>query len=200
MGGGSADAAAMLRLAPVLAPVSADVLAEIAAALGADVPSQLEPGLVLGTAAGDDVRPAAPRLPHAFVVVPQSAALSTASVYARADELGLPRSGSELDAIRAELVSALESGSELPSRLIVNDLEPAARLLCPPISVALGAVRQAGADHALVCGSGPTVAGLYWGEGGEQRAGVAATSLAERFPGVCLARPVERGFASPVFA
>jgi 4-diphosphocytidyl-2-C-methyl-D-erythritol kinase len=133
------------------------------------------------------------------VVVPQPAGLSTAAVYARADELELARNGAELDAVRAELEAALESDSDLPSRLMVNDLEPAAISLCPAISEVHGAVREAGADHALVCGSGPTVAGLYWGEDGEQRADAAARGLAEQFPGVCLARPVERGFGSPVF-
>ena len=43
LGGGSADAAAMLRCAPRLAPVSAAALGSIAARLGADVPGQLRP-------------------------------------------------------------------------------------------------------------------------------------------------------------
>ena len=47
MGGGSADAAAMLRLAPRLAPVTDETLAAIAVGLGADVPGQLRPGLGL---------------------------------------------------------------------------------------------------------------------------------------------------------
>src|SRR5262249_50241659 len=53
MGGGSADAAAVLRLAPLLAPVSANDVVALACSLGADVPSQLRPGLTLGTGAGD---------------------------------------------------------------------------------------------------------------------------------------------------
>ena len=55
MGGGSADAAAVLRMAPRVAPVVTGRCAELAAELGADVPSQLAPGLVLGTGAGDEV-------------------------------------------------------------------------------------------------------------------------------------------------
>ena len=53
MGGGSADAAAALRLAVAIAPWGAGELDALAATLGADVPSQLIPGLVLGTGAGD---------------------------------------------------------------------------------------------------------------------------------------------------
>ena len=44
MGGGSADAAAALRLAEELPPVADEVIAVVAAELGSDVPSQLVPG------------------------------------------------------------------------------------------------------------------------------------------------------------
>jgi 4-diphosphocytidyl-2-C-methyl-D-erythritol kinase len=200
MGGGSADAAAVLRIASQVSPVSAAALTRIAAALGADVPSQLEPGIVLGTGAGDQVRPVAPRLPHAIVVVPQLPGLRTAEVYRRADELGLPRSDPELDRLRTDVASALESGSGLPPRLVVNDLEPAAISLLPGVAAARDAVRATGADHALVCGSGPTVAGLYWGEDGRARAGDAAAQLSEAYPEACVELPVERGHGAPVFA
>jgi 4-diphosphocytidyl-2-C-methyl-D-erythritol kinase len=198
MGGGSADAAAALRIAPLVAPVPAEVVVEVASGLGADVPSQLEPGLVLGTGAGDQVRPAAPRAPHAFVIVPQPAGLSTAEVYARADELRLPRS--ELNHLHADVVSALESGPELPPELMVNDLERAAVSLFSGVADALRAVHRAGADKALVCGSGPTVAGLYWGSDSEARARGAVSGLVKRFPGASVALPVEPGFGAPVFA
>ena len=60
MGGGSADAAAMLRCAPRLAPVAPPAIVEIAARLGADVPGQLRPGPSLGTGAGELIEPLAP--------------------------------------------------------------------------------------------------------------------------------------------
>ena len=44
MAGGSADAAAALRLAMAVAPGRAEEVDQIAAELGADVPSQLLPG------------------------------------------------------------------------------------------------------------------------------------------------------------
>ncbi len=52
MGGGSADAAALLRAAPALASVEPERIIEIAAGLGSDVPSQLDPGPSLGTGSG----------------------------------------------------------------------------------------------------------------------------------------------------
>jgi 4-diphosphocytidyl-2-C-methyl-D-erythritol kinase len=166
MGGGSADAAAMLRVAAGLAPVPGDPL-EIAAELGADVPSQVTPGLWLATGAGERLEPRAPLAPHAIVIVPSAHRLSTADVYREADRLGLPRSAEAL----------ATAARDLDSVLGVNDLEPAALSLCPEIAATLEAVRAAGADQALVCGSGPTVAGVWWGEDSGERVRSAAASL-----------------------
>ena len=202
MGGGSADAAAVLRMAARLARIDESELAELAAELGSDVPSQLTPGLVLGTGAGDDVEPRAELAPHAFVIVPLPHRLSTSAVYAEADRLGLGDDELAFAARLPDLWSALSPGQRLPARLLVNDLEPAAISLCPDIEPALAAVREAGADHAFVSGSGPTVAGLFWdGSGGEARARgqAAAAALAPRYPGACGAVPVPRDFGFPLF-
>ena len=166
MGGGSADAAAMLRAAARLAPIPGDPR-RIAAELGADVPSQVSPGLWLATGAGERLEPRAPLGQHALVVVPSEHRLSTADVYAEADRLGLPRSPRALEATLHELESGLG----------VNDLAPAAVSLCPDITRTLDEVRAAGADHAIVCGSGPTVAGLWWGEESAARAESIAPAL-----------------------
>lgn len=187
LGGGSADAAAMLRLAPRLAPVAADHVAAIAAGLGADVPSQLRPGPSLGTGAGEIVRPL-PALPaYGVLVVPQPFALATGDVYRAADRLGLPRTAADLEALRARV-----AGGPDPS-LIVNDLQAAALSLAPPIEDALRAVRDVGADHALVCGSGPTVIGIFRGPDGIRDAAAAALRLRDRFPAAVAAAPVDAG-------
>jgi 4-diphosphocytidyl-2-C-methyl-D-erythritol kinase len=171
MGGGSADAAALLRVAARLAPIPGDPL-ELAAELGADVPSQLAPGLWLATGAGERLEPRAPLAQHALVIVPSEHRLATADVYREADRLRLPRSQ---EALAATL-------DELGSGFGVNDLEPAAVSLCPDVGSQLQAVREAGADRALVCGSGPTVAGLWWGEG----ARATAESIAPALGGVAV--------------
>ncbi len=98
MGGGSADAAALLRTAPALGPVAPDLIGEVAAGLGSDVPSQLDPGPSLGTGAGDVVRAVAELDTHALVVVPQPFELSTADVYGEADRLAIGRGDAELAA------------------------------------------------------------------------------------------------------
>jgi 4-diphosphocytidyl-2-C-methyl-D-erythritol kinase len=187
MGGGSADAAAALRLADAMEPLDTGVAEEIARELGADVPSQLDPGLVLGTGAGEVVEPLAPLAEHAFVIVPQPFGLSTAHVYQEADRLGLPRP--TLDGLRERLLSA---GSRPPSDLLVNDLELAAVSLRTEVRDALEAVRAAGAEETLVCGSGPTVMGIWWGMDAIRRAESAAVHV-----GGTVATPVPVTFANP---
>jgi 4-diphosphocytidyl-2-C-methyl-D-erythritol kinase len=193
MGGGSADAACALRLAAAAAPLPAPpVVSELAAALGADVPSQLQPGLVLGTGAGDLVETVPAIAPHALVIVPLPAALSTVAVYAEADRLGLGRRPEELRENLTRLRAALTAGAQLPRELIRNDLEAAARSLCPPIDEAIEAVWGLGADHVFVSGSGPTVAGLWWAG---SKAEEVAAALAGRYPDASAAMPVDVVFA-----
>ncbi len=84
MAGGSADAAAALRLAMAVAPGRAEEVDQLAVELGADVPSQLLPGVALGTGAGEIVEHFEPLAEHAFVVLPSSEfALSTPDVFRR---------------------------------------------------------------------------------------------------------------------
>lgn len=200
MGGGSADAAATLRLAVELAPGRPEEVAALAASLGADVPSQLVPGLAVGTGAGEDTEPFAPLAPHALLVLPQTAALSTADVYRQADVLGLPRSSEELEARHARLIAALTPGARLSDELMVNDLGPAAEALCPPVTAALQDARGAGADRTLVCGSGPTVIGVFWGETGRSRAASAAAELRPRYPRAVDVVPVGPDYGMPRIA
>ncbi len=163
LGGGSADAAAALRLAERLAPLPPGAAEAVARELGADVPAQLVPGLWLGTGAGEFLEPLGELAPHAFVIVPQPFPLSTAEVYREADRLALPRAHAELVAVRDQLLSAVRGGGPLPAALVVNDLEPATLSLAPTVAEALAELRKSGADEVLVCGSGPTTAGLFWG-------------------------------------
>jgi 4-diphosphocytidyl-2-C-methyl-D-erythritol kinase len=159
LGGGSADAAAVLRLA---AGEVGD-LEEVAAELGADVPSQLTPSLALVRGAGEGVERLPAPVPHAVVLLPGGGGLSTAAVFAEADRLGLGRGSGQLDELAGHLRGAAGAGAsplDYPE-LLVNDLEPAARSLRPDVGAALDALREAGAPHALMTGSGPTAFGLF---------------------------------------
>jgi 4-diphosphocytidyl-2-C-methyl-D-erythritol kinase len=198
MAGGSADAAAALRLAMAVAPGRAEEVDAIAAALGADVPSQLMPGVAVGTGAGELVEQFEPLASHAYVVLPSPFELSTADVFREADRLALQRPPDELDALYGALVGAVAPGGRwIPQDLLVNDLQPAALSLCPSIADALEAVLGVGAQHALVSGSGPTVVGIWWGSEAAERASEGASLLADRWRGAVAAHPVSAEYALP---
>jgi 4-diphosphocytidyl-2-C-methyl-D-erythritol kinase len=186
LGGGSADAAAVLRLAtrrlltigeqaseeflsptgrqefPPAEGLVAD-LAGIAAELGADVPSQLRPALALVRGAGERVEPLPAPAEHAALLLPGGGGLSTKDVFDEADRLGLGRDEAELDRLAEELRDAAGAGASplTYAELLVNDLEPAARGLRPDIGDALDALHAAGAPAVLLSGSGPTCVGLF---------------------------------------
>ncbi len=159
LGGGSADAAAVLRLADG----ELGELPAIAAALGADVPSQLEPAFALVSGGGEIVEPLPAPGGFAVVMIDDEPGLGTAEVYAEADKLGRPRSMAELGEIESRLREAAVAGaSPLEyTELLVNDLQPAAISLRPEIAEALAALDEVGAVHSLVTGSGPTAVGVF---------------------------------------
>lgn len=166
LGGGSADAAALLRLArePAVWPAGwIPNVAEIAAELGADVPSQLVPALALVQGAGERVERLPDPRPHAVVLLPGGGGLSTAAVFAEADRLGLGREPGALERLADELRAVAGAGaSPLEyAEMLANDLEPAACSLRPDIGEALDRLRAAGAPLALLTGSGPTAFGLF---------------------------------------
>ena len=159
LGGGSADAAAVLRLATGEVPG----LAELAAELGADVPSQFVPALSLVRGAGERVARLPDPVPHAVVLLPGGGGLSTADVFAEADRLGLGRGAEQLEALGQRLLTAAGAGATPLeyAELLENDLEPAARALRPEIAEALDSRRAAGAPRALLRGSGPPASALF---------------------------------------
>jgi 4-diphosphocytidyl-2-C-methyl-D-erythritol kinase len=184
LGGGSADAAAVLRLAGD----EVDGLSELAAELGADVPSQLDQAFALVGGAGDVVEPLSPPRHFGVVLIAADDGLSTAEVYVEADRLGLGRDPEELDSIAGELREAAGQGASPLEyhELLVNDLAHAALSLRPAIGGALTALKEAGAHVALVTGSGPTAFGIF---DDIAAADAAAGQLAPRFAGAIVAGP-----------
>jgi 4-diphosphocytidyl-2-C-methyl-D-erythritol kinase len=186
LGGGSADAAAVLRLAaewsagtpgspggvrsnPRIGRETANAggviadLPAIAAELGADVPSQLRPALALVRGAGERVEPLPAPAAHAALLLPGGGGLSTAAVFAEADRLGLGRDPAELEELAPRLRAAAGAGASplAYAELLVNDLEPAALALRPDIGDALDALRRIGAPAVFLSGSGPTAVALF---------------------------------------
>ncbi len=173
LGGGSADAAAVLRVANRVAgdPLTSAELRTLGATIGADVPSQVDPRHALVTGAGESVEPLG--LPEMyFVLIPSAEGLSTGEVYAEADRVGSTRAQIDPVSVRA----AAEGPPARLGRSLENDLAAAALSLRPDLTSALDALRAADALGAQVTGSGPTVFGLF-----ESRA--AAEAAAPALPG-----------------
>lgn len=156
LGGGSADAAAVLRAANRIAgdPLDQAALRELGAGLGSDVPSQVDPRHALVSGLGEIVEPIG-LPPFGVVLLPQADGLSTAAVYAEFDRLGGGRRTLDVEALRAL------AGEMALLPVLGNDLQPAALSLRAELSTALGSLRAHGALGALVSGSGPTCFGLF---------------------------------------
>jgi len=199
LGGGSADAAATLRLARAASGMGdEDLLFVLAAELGADVPAQVAPGRWLASGAGESLQVLPdPVSPLGVLVVPLAAQLSTPTVYATADRLSLARDAFSVQAFREKQGQAFELGAPLPRNveLLHNDLQAAAIELCPEIRGVLGQAEQAGAEVAFVSGSGPTVIGLFAHANGLARAERAVAGLAGREPAALAAVSVGADFA-----
>ena len=198
LGGGSSDAAAALRLVAHAAGDPGDPrVHDLAPRLGADVPALLHETATLVTGAGEDVTPiSGPALAGGepgpalaagpvYAILPSPHRLRAADVYAEADRLGSPRPADALAVRRAEVEAALRAGG-LPVELVHNDLEAAARSLCPAVDDALVAAREGGAHAAIVSGSGPTVFAVFHDV-------AAAEALATTWPAATVARPAPSG-------
>jgi 4-diphosphocytidyl-2-C-methyl-D-erythritol kinase len=155
MGGGSADAAAALRLLCRLWDVVPDIN-ELARGLGADVPVCLfgRPALMSGV--GEVVAPAPPLPEVGLVLINPGVAVSTPSVFrGRVGDFSaaaeFPGSGWEdAVALAADLRNAR------------NDLEPSARRAVPAIADVLATLAGTpGCLLARMSGSGATCFGLF---------------------------------------
>ncbi len=171
IGGGSADAAAALRLMSRLWRVETepDRLRSIALALGADVPVCLLGRSARLAGIGDQLLPA-PELPElGIVLVNPGVALSTPAVF-RARSGGF----SSMAALPTAWLDAASLAATL--RETRNDLEPPARLLAPAIGDVLRAIAaDTSCLLARMSGSGATCFGLY---GSATAARAAASALA----------------------
>jgi 4-diphosphocytidyl-2-C-methyl-D-erythritol kinase len=167
IGGGSADAAAALRLLARLweVEVPAGEMARLAAGLGADVPVCLagRPAVMAGI--GDILMPA-PRLPPCgMLLVNPGVALATGDVFRARDGAFRPPAPWP-----ASWPDAAAMARDLAAEH--NDLEPPALALCPAVGLVLAALRAApGCLLARMSGSGATCFGLFADAAAASRAG-----------------------------
>jgi 4-diphosphocytidyl-2-C-methyl-D-erythritol kinase len=178
LGGGSSDAAAVLRcLERIARPrLGEAAVLDIARRLGADVPYFLHGGLALGTGRGDRIE-LLEELPRRWVVLARSGGpLSTARVYAASRRALTPRTD-PLNILRFQSQLREDRGGPLP---LANGLQAAAVSLRPELEHLLDRLVASG-GQALLSGSGSAVFGLFVEEGAAREAAARVTADA---PGV----------------
>ncbi|MCA9293536.1 MAG: hypothetical protein KDA20_06960 [Phycisphaerales bacterium] len=194
LGGGSSDAAAMLRAVRELYGLDiADAqLRELGAQLGSDVPFFLQGSGVLGPRSavieglGEQVTACA-RIDAHFVLILPSSLCSTRSVYHRFDEqFDDAEVACSTWNFRDEIVRTMAGGARTEAVDLFNDLaEPAARM-APQLAELAARVEQEVGEKAHVSGSGSA---LFVVVGGALGRDVKVTS---RFDAEMVAHRVER--------
>jgi 4-diphosphocytidyl-2-C-methyl-D-erythritol kinase len=175
LGGGSSDAAAVLRgLARLCRVTDRKRLGQLAANLGSDVPYFLGPGPAIITGRGENVSPVS-ALPRLWLVLHKPAfQISAAEAYRAWSSPGGPgRRSPRLPAPLTALGSAVKWPNPLGTRLrkcrsvtgvgrlLVNDLQPGCLWSHPELGSVLGQLQEAAPLGAQMSGSGPTCFGLF---------------------------------------
>ncbi|MFH7320965.1 4-(cytidine 5'-diphospho)-2-C-methyl-D-erythritol kinase [Desulfurivibrio sp. D14AmB] len=184
LGGGSSDAAAVLRGLDQLYPaaLTSATLAELARSLGADVPFFLQQApAAWARGIGEILSPASipPGIARLLLVNP-GFAVSTKWVYESAN-FPLTKQADPFN-----LTGSLTAGEEGWGSL-VNDLERVTITRYPQLAEIKAELLAAGADAALMAGSGPTVFGTF--SQGEAAAACEA-AMRGRYPLVCNTEPL----------
>jgi 4-diphosphocytidyl-2-C-methyl-D-erythritol kinase len=168
LGGGSSDAAAVLRVLGRMWRVDPADVSETGAELGADIPYFFEGGTVLGLERGDLLYPLIDYPPAWVVLVVPDFGVSTKAAFAWWDEAKARRprgSGRRRQSRGAELV---------------NDLEAAVVAHHPSLRGTVSALKNAGATHAAMSGTGSAVFGLFGSRDSANQAAKALTSRSRR--------------------
>ncbi|MCP4683250.1 MAG: 4-(cytidine 5'-diphospho)-2-C-methyl-D-erythritol kinase [Desulfobacterales bacterium] len=156
LGGGSSDAAWTLRALNEMwaRPLSSQDLIELAVQLGADVPFFMYNSPCIARGIGEILEPLGKWPKFWYVIVKPPIGVSTAWVYANL----------KLELTEGEDYSMLPTFGKGPLKLIgmlKNDLETVTASRFPVISAIKQYLIDAGAEGALMSGSGPSVFGVF---------------------------------------
>jgi len=182
LGGGSSDAAAVLRcLSRAFQVRDAAGLARIALEVGSDVPFFLGSGPAWARGQGEKLTPARVPTQHLVLIFPTDPALAIRAGEAYA----------WLDASRRD-AAPLPRPRVYRASLLGNDLEPPCLEHRPLLSTFLRLLGGAGAAAVMMSGSGPTVFGVFDSRRTAQRAAKVIAKEVGRAGRVMLARTVSR--------
>ena len=186
LGGGSADAAAVLVGLNELFDLGlkADELGVLGARIGADVPFCVSGGTALGEGVGDRLTPLPAPPDHHLVIAKPREGADTGEIYRAHDE----RPGEGKASVQP-VTAALRSGDlSALAGAVGNDLAPVTAAFVPEVAEYERALLEAGALGAAMSGSGTAVYGVF-GSGDDARS--VAARLGAPFVEVCV--PVARG-------
>jgi 4-diphosphocytidyl-2-C-methyl-D-erythritol kinase len=158
LGGGSADAGAVLRALDAMSPTPLGPrLVTLAAELGSDVPFlTLESPFALAWSRGERLMPL-PTLPwHPIVIITPSKGIATADAYAWVAEarMGFTPTAFIIDA------AAVRDWSRMAS-IASNDFDSVVFSRFPDLARAAASLRQHGAQISILAGSGSSVIGIF---------------------------------------
>jgi 4-diphosphocytidyl-2-C-methyl-D-erythritol kinase len=161
LGGGSADAAATLRVLNDLwgCGLSPEALREVGAEVGSDVPALMMGGAVRVAGRGEVVEPAR-IMPLSITLVTFPFSVSTPEAFRWWDREGstVPEPGALFEA------AAREGDVAALARLMSNDLEEPVIRRHPQIAETKRILVEGGSLGAVMSGSGPSLVGLMAGE------------------------------------
>jgi 4-diphosphocytidyl-2-C-methyl-D-erythritol kinase len=155
LGGGSSDAATVLRMMATLFRIDQPSrLARLAVKIGADVPFFLNPVPARVTGIGEHIAPLGKFAQFALVVAVPSIEVPTAAVFGDLEPRDWSGPASDAD------VRAIMAGESSP-HLFVNDLARPAMARWPQIAQVKGRLEELGARVASMTGSGAGVFGIF---------------------------------------
>ena len=187
MGGGSADAAAVLFGLNRLwgTGLSLPELERLGLQLGADVPFCLRGGLTRTRGIGEEIEALSSGRDFPLVIVQPCRGLSTRDVF-QAYQNTPPPPHPDTD----QAAKALQEGDlSLLRRSLGNVLQPVSSRMRPEISQAVRRLKESGAEIALMTGSGSAVFGVFRTPA---RARAAFLSLSHRWRSVFLTRTCQK--------
>ena len=168
LGGGSADAAAVLVGLNELFGLGLEVdeLREVGARAGADVPFCLAGGTAFGEGVGDVLTPLPGPPAHRIVLAKPPRSVDTGGIYRSYDAAGTESSRSVepvVSALRSKSVPALAAA-------VGNDLAPVTRGLVPEVEALEQMLVASGALGTSMSGSGTAVYGIFDDEAAAENA------------------------------
>ena len=164
LGGGSSDAAAVLRYLPALwnKRVPDVRLRELGAGLGSDVPFFLQDASAFAEGRGEQLTPFALPLPYWILLVNPGIHVSTPWAYGEFSK----KLSAGYVVPRGSLFSAAKKTMRPLAEVMVNDFEEVVFPVHPDIAAIKHTLLAAGAASALLSGSGSSVFGLFADEHG----------------------------------